>query len=172
MDPLARIFPSTELIACSPVRPSIVIGRNTVVRGELFTFGHGGEIAVGEYCFVGHGTRIWSAKRIRIGDRVLISHGVNIFDNLTHPLSARQRHEQFRQIVHSGHPNELSLDEKEILIQDDALICAGAFILRGVSIGQGAIVAAGAVVTKDVAAWNVVAGNPAKVIRVLDESER
>jgi acetyltransferase-like isoleucine patch superfamily enzyme len=172
IDLFARIFQSTQFIACSPIKPSIVIGENTVVRGELFTFGHGGQITIGEYCFVGQGTRIWSAKEIQIGDRVLISHGVNIFDNLTHPLNAKQRHEQFRQIVHAGHPSKLDLDERKVLIQDDALICAGAFVLRGVTIGKGAIVAAGAVVTKDVAAWNVVAGNPAQTIRVLDESER
>ena len=40
-------------------------------------------------------------------------------------------------------------------------------ILKGVTIGEGAIVGAGSVVTKDVPAWTVVAGNPAKIVKKL-----
>ncbi len=40
-------------------------------------------------------------------------------------------------------------------------------ILKGVTIGKGAIVGAGSVVTKDVPAWTLVAGNPARVIKDL-----
>ncbi|WP_456654781.1 hypothetical protein [Bradyrhizobium sp. JR3.5] len=45
-------------------------------------------------------------------------------------------------------------------------------VLRGVTIGRGAIVAAGAVVTKDVAAYSIVAGNPAVLVRELGPDER
>jgi putative colanic acid biosynthesis acetyltransferase WcaF len=44
----------------------------------------------------------------------------------------------------------------------DAFICARAFVLPGVAVGTGALVGACAVVTKDVAAWTIVAGNPAR----------
>ena len=59
----------------------IVIGGHSHIRGELMIFGHGGRISIGEWCYVGVGTRIWSAASIEIGNRVLISHSVNIFDN-------------------------------------------------------------------------------------------
>jgi acetyltransferase-like isoleucine patch superfamily enzyme len=121
---------------------------------------------------VGVGTRIWSAASIEIGNRVLISHSVNIFDNLTHPLKATERHAQARQIFTSGHPREISLDEKPIKIGDDAWIGACALVLRGVSVGEGGVVAAGAVVTKDVPPYSVVAGNPAVVVRELSLDER
>lgn len=42
-------------------------------------------------------------------------------------------------------------------------------ILKGVTIGEGAIVGAGSVVTKDVPAWSVVAGNPAKIVKRIEE---
>jgi acetyltransferase-like isoleucine patch superfamily enzyme len=150
----------------------IVIGSNSHVRGELMIFGHGGKISIGEWCYVGVGTRIWSSATIEIGNRVLISHSVNIFDNLTHPLRATERHEQAIQIFTTGHPRKIDLDEKPVKIGDDAWIGACAMILRGVSVGRGGVVAAGAVVTKDVPEYSIVAGNPAVLVRELSLDER
>lgn len=55
--------------------------------------------------------------------------------------------------------------EKKTIIGNDVWIGVGVFIRSGVRIGNGAIIGAHAVVTKDVEAYTVVAGNPAKVIR-------
>ncbi len=150
----------------------IVIGGHSYIRGELLIFGHGGQISIGKWCYVGEGTRIWSAASIEIGNRVLISHSANIFDNLTHPFQAAQRHEQIKQIFTRGHPRNISLDEKPVKIGDDAWIGACAMVLRGVTVGEGGIVAAGAVVTKDVPPYTIVAGNPAVVVRELSPDER
>jgi len=165
LQPGARLTRTARIRNIRGRRDCIIVGSNSVIRGELLTFAHGGEIQVGSWCYVGEGTRIWSASLVRIGDRVLISHGVNIFDSLTHPLDKRQRHAQIRKIFSSGHPQNVCLDERPVTIGDDAWIGAGAFILRGVQIGSGAIVAAGAVVTKDVPADMLVAGNPAVVVK-------
>lgn len=150
----------------------IVIGGNSHIRGELMTFGHGGRISIGEWCYVGEGSRIWSAASITIGNRVLISHSANIFDSLTHPLQASARHQQVRQIFEHGHPRKMSLEENPVRICDDAWIGAGAFVLRGVTVGEGGVVAAGAVVTKDVPPYSIVAGNPAVVVRELSADAR
>jgi len=150
----------------------ISIGMKTLVDGELLIFPSGGQIEIGKWCYVGENTRIWSAASIRIGDRVLISHDVNIMDSLTHPLNSRARHEQFRAIVDSGHPVEVELDERPIVIADDVWIAAGAIILRGVTIGEGAVIGAGSIVSADVPSFCVVAGNPARVVRELTEDER
>ncbi len=56
-----------------------------------------------------------------------------------------------------------------VIIEDDVLIGANAVILEGIRVGKGAVVAAGAIVTKDVPAESVVAGSPAKVIKMKDE---
>ena len=58
---------------------------------------------------------------------------------------------------------------KPVVVGDRVLIGANAVILEGVSVGDGAVVAAGAVVTKDVPAHAVVAGVPARVIKIKDE---
>jgi acetyltransferase-like isoleucine patch superfamily enzyme len=168
-----RLGPGARLMRTARIRnvrgnsDYIVIGDNSVIRGELMTFGHGGEIRIGEWCYVGEDTRIWSAASISIGNRVLISHSVNVFDNLTHPLDAAARHQQVRQIFKRGHPVDISLDENPVKICDDAWIGAGAMILRGVTVGEGGVVAAGAVVTKDVLPYSIVAGNPAEFVRKL-----
>jgi len=55
-------------------------------------------------------------------------------------------------------------NSKGIIIEDDVWIGANSSILDGVKIGKGAIIAAGSVVTKDVCAYDIVAGVPAKKI--------
>lgn len=59
--------------------------------------------------------------------------------------------------------------KKPVIIEDHVLIGANAVLLEGVHIGQGAVVAAGSVVTKDVEENMVVAGSPAKFIKMKDE---
>lgn len=58
-----------------------------------------------------------------------------------------------------------------ICIKKGAHIGMGTIIMPGVTVGEGAVVGAGALLTKDVPAWTVVAGSPAKVIKVLNEKE-
>ena len=149
----------------------IRVGEFTHIRGELFVFAHGGEISIGDYCYVGADTRIWSGAGIRIGHRVLIAHCVSILDNISHPIDPHERHEHFRKIITTGHPTDIGLHDRPIVIEDDAWIGCMSIILPGVTIGEGAIVGAGSVVTKDVAPFTVVAGNPARVIRELARGE-
>lgn len=163
-------YPTARVINNRSDAQHIRLGMHTHVRGELLVFGHGGCIDIGDYCYVGEGTRIWSAKSIVIGNRVLISHNVNIFDNDTHPIEDPvARHEQFREIITSGHPARLDLNEAPVVIEDDALIACQSIILSGVTIGKGAVVAAGAVVTRDVPPYTIVAGNPARLVRTIPE---
>lgn len=151
----------------------IRIGENTVLGGELFVFSHGGEIDIGEWCYIGEGTRIWSAAKVKIGDRVLISHNVNIHDTNGHPISAESRHNHFKEIAKIGHPENIKdIRSESILINNDVWIGFNSSIMKGVTVGEGAVVAAGSVVTKDVPPWTIVAGNPAKIIRELGEDER
>lgn len=145
----------------------IVIGDNTHVQGLLFLLGHGGRIQIGRYSFVGENTRIWSGLHITIGDRVLISHNCNIFDNDLHPIDKIQRHEQYKAIITIGQPKNIYLREKPVIIEDDAWIGANVTVLKGVTIGEGAIIGANSLVTKDVEPNSIWAGNPAQFVRMV-----
>jgi len=148
-------------------RERIVIGRNSHIRGELVVLPPGGAIEIGDYCYLGVNSRIWSFVHVSVGNRVLIAHNVSIMDSLTHPFDPAVRHEQFKRIITEGHPADIDLGARPIAIQDDAWIGCNAVILRGVVIGNAAVVAAGSVVTRDVPPYTIVAGNPARAIRQL-----
>lgn len=167
-----RVHGEGEVQDNRPGGDSIVVGAGTHIRGQLFTFGHGGRIVMGTSCYVGVNTRIWSAASITIGNRVLIGHNSNIFDSDTHPMEASERHRHFVEITTEGWKSPFGLREEPVNIADDVWIGCNAVILKGVSIGRGSVVGAGSVVTHDVPPWVVVAGNPARVVRELPADER
>lgn len=65
--------------------------------------------------------------------------------------------------------NDLPYIVKPITLKRGCCISMGATIMPGVTVGEGAVVGAGALVTKDVPAWTVVAGIPAKVVSEIKE---
>lgn len=148
---------------------SIFIGNNTHIRGRLVTYPSCGKIEVGNDCYVGENTQIWSEESIKIDDRVLIAHNCNIFDSSTHPIDKAERHDQYMKIISIGFPKEAytTLNKKPIHIMDDVWIAANVTIMKGVTIGSGAIISAGSVVINDIPDNCIAAGNPAKVIKNL-----
>lgn len=166
--PGSKIYKTASIVNGLHQRALIEIGSFCHIKGEILIFGHGGAVAIGDYCFVGENTHIWSAKKIQIGNRVLISHNCNIFDNDTHPLDAAQRHQQFSEIITTGQPKQIDLKEEDVIIEDDVLIGANSIILKGVRIGKAAVIGAGSVVTQSIPSKVVVAGNPAKIIKRLE----
>ena len=110
-------------------------------------------------------------------DRVKLGKGVMIMNNCLmmarggitiddHAMVAANA-----QLISNNHDlhDRMLLTCKPVHIGKDVWIGAGATILPGVTVGDNAVVAAGAVVTKDVAPNTIVGGNPAKLIRVIDE---
>ncbi len=146
-------------------KSSVRIGENAIVRGNLMTFGHGGEIIIGNDTFIGPGTRIWSSKRISIGERVLISHNVHVLDNNSHPLDSEDRYNDLLHIREIGFQQTNDLNEKNIIIKDDVWIGFNATILKGVIIGKGAIIGANTIIRKSVPDYAIVVGNPPKIIK-------
>lgn len=117
------------------------------------------EIIIGNNCSIGtdsHITAINSIRlgnNVRMGDKILItdnSHGRFTFEDLKLP------------------PNERPLFSKgPVVIEDNVWIGEKATILPGVKIGYGSIIGAGSVVTKDIPAFSMVGGKPAKIIKIL-----
>ena len=153
----AQFHESVKLVESAKVynirqkRSAIQVGPNTVIAGELLTFAHGGRIVIGECCYVGEGSRIWSAEHVSIGDRVLISHNVNIHDTNSHSLHAKARHKHFVDMMRHGHPRVLEgLNSAAVVIEDDVWVGFNSSILKGVTIGASSVIAAGSTVAKDV----------------------
>lgn len=148
----------------------ITIGNNTHIRGHLQIFSQGGRIEIGNDCYVGEDTRIWSARSIKIGNRVLISHNVNIHDNISHPINHKDRHKDFLRILGENNisSSEFDLRANPVVIGDDVWIGFNVTILKGVRIGNGCILGAETVITKDIPDWSMVVGNPARIIKQID----
>ncbi|MEO6951256.1 MAG: acyltransferase [Polyangia bacterium] len=168
IDDTATLHLSARIEPFSGDPTSIVVGANTHVLGQLLTTAHGGRIVIGQWGYIGEGSRIWSAEAVVIGDRVLISHGCEIHDWDAHPLDAVARHAQYRHIVEHGHPtHDFGSRAAAIHIGDDAWIGFGATIGKGVTIGKGSVIAARSLVLEDVPPRTLVGGSPARVIRSL-----
>jgi len=148
----------------------IIIGQQCQVAGLLMVYKYGGSIRIGDHCSLSPGSRIISAAKIEIGNRVLIAHNVNIIDNISHPLDAALRHQDFLNSYSTG-IQEYDIKAVPVVIADDVWIGFNVTILRGVTIGRGAVIGSNSVVTKDVAAWTVNIGNPLRCIRELTPVE-
>jgi len=125
-----------------------------------------GTIAMGDFSYV-YPAKILSWRtddKLVIGKFCMFGHDVIILSGGEHDLSKVTCY-PIRRVFHKMSGNVDSSSKGQITIGNDVWVGAGAIILSGVNIGDGAIVAAGAVVTKDVPAYSIVGGNPAKVIR-------
>lgn len=143
----------------------IRIGKNSLIRGELMTLRHGGEIIIGQDCFLGDSSRIWSSKKITIGNRVLISHNVNIHDNISHSKISSERHSEFMHIrSHGVLKDELNINQEEIIIEDDVWIGFNCTIMKGIKIGKGAIIGSNTIVKSNIEPFAIVVGNPQRII--------
>jgi acetyltransferase-like isoleucine patch superfamily enzyme len=163
------LYPESTVTNMQENPKNITLGNNTHVRGTLLIFNYGGKITLGNNCYLGDASRIWSGEEIIIGNDVLIAHGVNIVDTQAHEINAIERSDRYLQLISSGPwKNKGSIQTKPIIIKDKVWISFNSIILKGVTIGEGAIIAAGSVVTKDVAPYTMVAGNPAVFIKNVE----
>lgn len=128
--------------------------KNVVHIEPPFHCDYGYNIECGENVFFNVNCVVLDAAKVKIGSNVLFGPGVHIY-TATHPLNKWERR-NFE-------------SAKPVTIGADCWIGGQAVILPGVTIGSGSVIGAGSVVTKDVPDNCLAVGNPAKVIKKLDE---
>lgn len=103
------------------------------------------------------GATIYARKGIFIGDNTLIGANTKILDNDFHPLELEARLMD----------DKSKIGTRQIVIGKDCFIGCNSLILKGTILGDGCIVGAGAVVSGKFEDNDVIAGNPARVIKKL-----
>jgi acetyltransferase-like isoleucine patch superfamily enzyme len=150
---------------------SIVIGNDCLISGELITQTDASRIHIGNNVFIAGSTRLDCAAAITVEDDVLIAHRCLVMDSDNHSLVYRERREDLRSWRAGGRDWGVC-KSAPVRIARGAWLGAGTIVLKGVTIGTGTIVGAGSTVTRDLPAWTIAAGNPARVIRDLTDDER
>jgi maltose O-acetyltransferase len=125
-------------------------GKNNSVWFPLKIYGKE-NVSIGNNCGINAFIHIWGHGGIEIGNNVMIASHVSI-TSLTHDYNSENM--RFAPII-----------KKPVIIEDDVWIGSGAIIFPGVSIGRGAVIGAGAVVTKNVQAYEIMVGNPARKLK-------
>lgn len=147
---------------------SISFGNNCVLFGNYHTQDNG-IIEIGDNVTVRYNTRIGAVNHIKIGNNVIISNNVTIYDNNNHPTSVSERINICNNFFDDDVWKWKHSRSAPVVIEDNVWIGESATILKGVHIGKGAIVAMGAIVTKNVPDFAIVAGNPAKIVKYLNQ---
>ena len=125
-----------------------------------------GKVSIGRYTSInGPGTRIFGEiYGVKIGSFCSIASNV-IIQEYNHNMSSVSTCDILGHVLNKK--NELCITSKgPIIIEDDVWIGSNSVILSNVRIGRGAVVGAGSVVTKNIPPYSVVAGNPAKIIKM------
>lgn len=134
-----------------------------------------GHITIGNNCVIGNCTFI-SKTEINIGNDVTIASGSTFYDHDSHSIYWNYRkNDNITEVTDIKKYGDSILNKdwehvntKPIIIEDKVWIGINCIILKGVTIGEGSVIGAGSVVTKDVPAWTVVAGNPARVCKKIE----
>jgi acetyltransferase-like isoleucine patch superfamily enzyme len=133
----------------------VTVGSYAIIRPtNLYGGDPGLGLKVGNNSSIGPYSYIGCSGYIEIGDNVMISPRVSIYSE-NHNISDPQMN-----MIDQG------VTRSFVRIEDDCWIAANSIILAGVVIGRGSVIAAGSVVTKDVLPFSVVAGNPAKTVKM------
>lgn len=148
-----------RLPSCMSIGDGSRFGRHLLLRC-YDSAGYEPVIEIGDRVNVGDYSTISCCNKITIGSGVRMGRMVMVTDNAhghTDSLTELQMNPLDRPLVSKG----------PVVIDECVWIGERACIMPGVHIGRGAIVAAGAVVTKDVPAYALVGGTPAKVLRII-----
>ena len=150
---------------------NIIIGNNVVIKSSflsnliglysrtiILTRVPNAEIKIGNNVGIS-GATIYARNKIIIGNNTLIGGNTKIIDNDFHPLEIEYRNSN----------NIEKINSRPIIIGNDCFIGCNSIILKGTILGDGCVVGAGSVVAGIFPPNSVIAGNPAKIIKTINQ---
>jgi acetyltransferase-like isoleucine patch superfamily enzyme len=160
------------LLYRSQAAEGVRIGRaSSTYLGTMFDVGPQGRVRIGDFSCI-HGAWFICDSEITVGDYALISWNVVFMDSYGVSPDPNERRRQLQTLPFDGQRRmPRGAPAKPIHIGRNVWIGFDCVVLPGVTIGEGSIVGARSVVTENVPSFTVVAGNPARVIRKIENDE-
>ena len=167
----AIAVPPSSRIAWGQIRLlpdcTVTVGQNSILEGHVLFDRPGAHVRIGDRTYIGAST-IVSAESVEIGSDVLMAWGCWLVDHDSHAMSWELRQNDVLDWA-QGRKDWTHVTRRKVTIGNRAWIGFNAIILKGVTVGEGAVVGAASVVTRDVPPYTLVAGNPARVIRQVED---
>jgi acetyltransferase-like isoleucine patch superfamily enzyme len=154
------------------IADDVVLGRGVIIRDFVNLYGCniGDDTRIGTFVEIQRGARI--GQRCKISSHTFICEGVTIEDEVFVGHNVSFINDIYPRATTGGAlQSDADWELKPTLVKRGASLGTSATILGGITIGEGAIVGAGSVVTRDVPAWSIVAGNPARILRATYDGQ-
>jgi acetyltransferase-like isoleucine patch superfamily enzyme len=152
----------------------VKLGKNVRIYdfANLYGCEVGDDTKIGTFVEVQKGVKI--GRRCKISSHSFICEGVTLEDEVFVGHNVTFINDRFPRACDSGGALKTEKDWscERTLVKRGASIGSSATLLCGITVGEQSIVGAGSVVTKDVPAYSIVAGNPAKLIKSLPSKSK
>ena len=154
---------------CKRIAPDVKLGKGVRIYDFTNLYGCeiGDDVKIGTFVEIQKGARI--GNRCKISSHTFVCEGVTIEDEVFIGHNVTFTNDRYPRATNGGGALQTAADWACVstLVKRGASIGSGATLLCGVTVGENAVVGAGSVVTRDVPAGAVVAGNPARVLKLI-----
>jgi UDP-2-acetamido-3-amino-2,3-dideoxy-glucuronate N-acetyltransferase len=156
------------------IAPDVKLGKGVRIFGFTNLYGCeiGDDVKIGTFVEIQKGARI--GARCKISSHTFICEGVELEDDVFVGHNVTFINDLFPRATNASGQLQTEADWQCVptRVQQGASVGSGATLLCGITVGPRAVIGAGSVVTRDVPADAVVAGNPARVLRMMDRSAK